>query len=136
MRAMDDCSVDSVICDPPYRLGFMGKAWDKSDVAFDPATWAEVLRVAKPGAMLLAFGGTRTYHRLVCAIEDAGWEIRDCMMWLYGSGFPKSHNISKAIDKAAGAEREVMGQRDTLTGADKATNTFMASPRMMNICAP
>ena len=71
--------------------------------------WAEALRVAKPGAMLFAFGGTRTYHRLTCAIEDAGWDIKDCIMWVYASGFPKSHNISKAIDKAAGAEREVIG---------------------------
>jgi DNA modification methylase len=70
------------------------------------AVFAEALRVAKPGAHLLAFGGTRTYHRLACAIEDAGWEIRDCVMWVYGSGFPKSHDVSKAIDKAAGVERE------------------------------
>lgn len=85
-------SFDSVVTDPPYELGFMGKAWDKSGVAFDPETWRAVLRVAKPGAMLLAFGGTRTFHRLTCAIEDAGFEIRDCLMWLYGQGFPKSHN--------------------------------------------
>jgi DNA modification methylase len=85
----------------------MGKDWDHGipGVAF----WEAALRVAKPGAFLLAFGGTRTYHRLTCAIEDAGWEIRDCMLWVYGSGFPKSHDISKAIDKAAGAEREVVG---------------------------
>ena len=103
-------SVDTVITDPPYGLEFMGKEWDHGvpGIPF----WTEALRVAKPGAMLLAFGGTRTHHRLMCAIEDAGWEIRDCMMWLYGSGFPKSHNIGKAIDKAVGAEREVVvGQR-------------------------
>lgn len=84
--------------------GFMGKGWDN----FTPgkSVWAEALRVAKPGAHLLAFGGTRTFHRLACAIEDAGWEIRDCVMWMYGSGFPKSANISKMIDKKAGAERE------------------------------
>lgn len=104
-----DCSVDTVCTDPPYELGFMGKRWDASGVAFDPATWAESLRVAKPGATLLAFGGTRTWHRLACAIEDARWIIRDCLMYMYGSGFPKSHDISKAIDKAAGAEREVVG---------------------------
>lgn len=98
----------TVITDPPYELGFMGKGWDSTGIAFQPSLWAEVLRVCKPGAMLLAFGGTRTFHRLTCAIEDAGWEIRDCMMWLYGSGFPKSLDISKAIDKAAGAEREVV----------------------------
>lgn len=106
MRRMDDNSVDSVITDPPYALEFMGKGWDK--VLPPVEVWQEALRVAKPGAMLLAFGGTRTYHRLTCTIEDAGWQIRDCIMWIYGSGFPKSHNISKAIDKAAGAEREVV----------------------------
>ena len=98
------------VTDPPYNLAFMGKRWDKTGVAFDPETWKVIYRALKPGAMLLAFGGTRTYHRLVCAIEDAGFEIRDCLMWLYGSGFPKSHDVSKAIDKAAGAERKVVGQ--------------------------
>ena len=125
------------VCDPPYHLtqasrkgsprnndpgtpfgrtrlgskGFMGKTWDGGDVAFRPEFWVEVLRVLKPGAMLLAFGGTRTFHRLTCAIEDAGFEIRDCLMWLYGSGFPKSLDISKALDKVAGAEREIIGRR-------------------------
>jgi site-specific DNA-methyltransferase (adenine-specific) len=89
--------------------GFMGQTWDGGDVAFDPETWAEVLRVLKPGGHLIAFSGTRTYHRMVCAIEDAGFEIRDQLAWVYGSGFPKSHDISKQIDKAAGAEREVVG---------------------------
>jgi len=104
-------SVDTIVTDPPYGLGFMGKDWDRGvpGVPF----WVEMLRVVKPGAMLLAFGGTRTFHRLTCAIEDAGWEIRDCVMWLYGSGFPKSHDISKAIDKEAGAEREVTGVDDS-----------------------
>jgi len=102
-------SVDSVICDPPYGLSFMGKAWDHGvpGVPF----WEAALRVAKPGATLLAFGGTRTHHRLMVAIEDAGWEVRDVIMWLYGSGFPKSMDISKAIDKAAGAERAVIGEK-------------------------
>jgi DNA modification methylase/transcriptional regulator with XRE-family HTH domain len=100
MRTMPANSVDTIITDPPYGLSFMGKQWDHGipGVAF----WSEALRVAKPGAMLLAFGGSRTFHRLTCAIEDAGWEIRDCMMWLYGSGFPKSHDISKGIDKHGG----------------------------------
>lgn len=89
-------SVDAVITDPPYGLGFMGKDWDHGvpGVAF----WVEALRVAKPGATLLAFGGTRTFHRLTVAIEDAGWEIRDCIMWVYGSGFPKSHQFSKRMN--------------------------------------
>lgn len=85
----------------------MGKQWDHGVPGKD--FWAEYFKVAKPGAMLLAFGGTRTYHRLACAIEDAGWEIRDCIMWVYGSGFPKSTNISKAIDKGLGKERKVVG---------------------------
>lgn len=100
---MEADSVDAVICDPPYGLAFMGRAWDHG-VPGEPY-WREALRVAKPGAHLLAFGGTRTHHRLMVAIEDAGWEIRDVVMWVYGSGFPKSLDVSKAIDKAAGAER-------------------------------
>jgi site-specific DNA-methyltransferase (adenine-specific) len=92
---------------PYHRVskGFMGKQWDGGDVAFNPETWAKVYRVLKPGAHLLAFGGTRTYHRMACAIEDAGFEIRDCIQWLYGSGFPKSHDVSKDIDRAAGIKR-------------------------------
>jgi site-specific DNA-methyltransferase (adenine-specific) len=100
---------DAVLCDAPYELDFMGKHWDRSGVAFDPAVWRGVYDLLKPGAFLFAFGGTRTYHRMTCAIEDAGFEIRDCLMWVYGSGFPKSHDISKAIDREAGAEREVVG---------------------------
>ncbi len=119
LRELADASVDSVVCDPPYALvsivkrfgganaapakdrdglykrasaGFMGKRWDTGDTAFDPEFWVEVIRVLKPGGHLIAFGGTRTYHRLVCAIEDAGFEIRDQLAWLFGSGFPKSHN--------------------------------------------
>ena len=97
----------------PYQrvsTGFMGKQWDGGDVAARPETWAAVWRVLKPGAHLVAFGGTRTYHRMVCAIEDAGFEIRDCIQWIYGSGFPKSHDVGKGIDRAAGVEREVIGE--------------------------
>jgi site-specific DNA-methyltransferase (adenine-specific) len=90
---MEPESVDAVVTDPPYEFGFMGKAWDAAGVAYDPATWAAVIRVLKPGGHLLAFGGSRTYHRMACAVEDAGFEIRDQIMWLYGSGFPKSHNL-------------------------------------------
>jgi DNA modification methylase len=108
MATLDAESLDAIVTDPPYGLSFMGKGWDHGvpGVQF----WTEALRVAKPGAHLLAFGGTRTYHRLACAIEDAGWEIRDCVMWVYGSGFPKSHDVSKAIDKASGAVREVVSE--------------------------
>lgn len=124
--------VDAIVTDPPYHLtqlsrrgshrsndpktpfgrhrigdkGLMGKQWDGGGVAFDPETWAIALDLLKPGGHLLAFGGTRTYHRLACAIEDAGFEIRDCIAWVYGSGFPKSLDVSKAIDKASGVERE------------------------------
>lgn len=97
--------------------GFMGQTWDGGDVAFDPATWEAVWRVLKPGAHLIAFSGTRTYHRMACAIEDAGFEIRDQLAWAYGSGFPKSHDVSKAIDKAAGAEREVTPASPMLCGS-------------------
>ena len=139
MNTMPPDSVDSIVTDPPYHLtsivkrfgkegsapaqfgtdgayarasrGFMGKEWDGGDIAFRTEVWEAALRVAKPGAYLLAFGGTRTFHRMAVAIEDAGWEIRDTVMWVYGSGFPKSHNVGKGIDKAAGAEREVVGNR-------------------------
>ena len=139
MNTMPPDSVDSIVTDPPYHLtsivkrfgkegsapaqfgtdgayarasrGFMGKEWDGGDIAFRTEVWEAALRVAKPGAYLLAFGGTRTFHRMAVAIEDAGWEIRDTVMYVYGTGFPKSHNVSKAIDKEAGAEREIVGQR-------------------------
>lgn len=122
--------VDSVVTDPPYHLtsivkrfgadeakpvragvyarstaGFMGKQWDGGDIAFRPEVWKLCFDRLKPGGHLIAFGGARTYHRMVCAIEDAGFEIRDQIMWLYGSGFPKSHDVAKGIDRAAGAER-------------------------------
>lgn len=102
MREMPDNSIDSIVTDPPYELGFMGKAWDSTGIANSVEMWREALRVLKPGGHLLAFSGSRTYHRMTCAIEDAGFEIRDQIMWVYGSGFPKSHNISKGIDKANG----------------------------------
>lgn len=147
---LEEASIDSCCCDPPYHLtsivkrfgsdtaapakpfgksnmqdktwvdpqakqfvrltkGFMGKQWDGGDIAFRPETWAAVHRVLKPGAHLLAFGGTRTLGRMQVAIEESGFEIRDCILWLYGSGFPKSHDVSKGIDRAAGAERETIG---------------------------
>lgn len=102
-------SIDSIICDPPYELNFMGKGWDNSGIAFNPETWKQCYEVLKPGGYLLAFGGSRTYHRIAVAIEDAGFEIRDTIMWLYGSGFPKSMNIGLAIDKKNGVESEVIG---------------------------
>lgn len=114
LREYPDSHFDSIVTDPPYGLSFMGKGWDHGVPGEE--FWLEALRVAKPGAYLLAFGGTRTYHRLTCAIENAGWEIRDCVMWVYGSGFPKSHDVSKAIDREAGAEREVVGTKPAGNG--------------------
>ncbi len=113
LAVMPESSVDAIVTDPPYGLGFMGKGWDELPPGRE---FAEAcLRVLRPGGHLLSFGGTRTWHRLAVAIEDAGFEMRDSVAWLYGSGFPKSLNVSKAIDKAAGATREVVGSQ-VLTG--------------------
>lgn len=98
MRDLPDASIDAVVSDPPYELGFMGKGWDASGIAYNVEMWRQVLRVLKLGGHLLAFGGTRTYHRMACAIEDAGFEIRDSIHWVYGSGFPKSHNLDGEWD--------------------------------------
>ena len=98
LEAIAPCSVDAIVTDPPYELGFMGKGWDNSGIAFQADTWRKCYQVLKTGGYLLAFGGSRTFHRIACAIEDAGFEIRDTIMWLYGSGFPKSMNIGKAVE--------------------------------------
>ncbi len=134
MRDMPDCSVDSICTDPPYGLKFMSSHWDYDVPAVE--IWAECLRVLKPGGHLLAFSGTRTQHRMVVNIEDAGFEIRDMIAWVYGSGFPKSMDVSKAIDKAAGAEREVVGQKDV--GPDMRGGNFKTSEGRMvaDITAP
>jgi len=158
LKTLADNSIDSVVTDPPYALvsigkrfgadnaapakegksgayarasaGFMGKRWDTGETAFAVEFWAEVMRVLKPGGHVVAFSGTRTYHRLACAVEDAGFEIRDMVAWLYGSGFPKSHDVSKGIDKAAGAVREKVrvavpkvGSMGVALGGDKAGNS-------------
>ena len=107
LKDMKSNSVDSIVTDPPYGLSFMGKKWDYDVPSVE--IWREALRVLKHGGHLLSFAGSRTYHRMAVNIEDAGFEVRDMIMWVYGSGFPKSHNISKAIDKTAGAEREIIG---------------------------
>ena len=98
LEVVEPNSIDSIVTDPPYELNFMNKGWDNSGIAFQPDTWNKCLQVLKPGGYLLAFGGSRTYHRIACAIEDAGFEIRDTIMWLYGSGFPKSMDIAKAVE--------------------------------------
>lgn len=110
LSTFEENSIDSIVCDPPYELSFMNKGWDNSGVAFDKETWKHCFRVIKEGGYLLAFGGTRTFHRIACAIEDAGFEIRDTIMWLYGSGFPKSMNIGLAIDKKNGVESKVVAR--------------------------
>lgn len=125
MNAMPPDTFDAIVTDPPYNLSFMGKDWDKPTPgssfseyfhggAYQRWTYlwsSEALRILKPGGHLVVFGGTRTWHRMACGIEDAGFEIRDCLMWLYGTGFPKSLDVSKAIDKAAGAERPAVRRR-------------------------
>lgn len=147
LKELEDNSIDSIVTDPPYELGFMGKSWDSTGIANNKEMWAECLRVLKPGGHLLAFSGTRTYHRMACAIEDAGFEIRDMisnlydsneafrnffdsldveqkkllrkstdinamLQWCYGSGFPKSLNIGKAVDKLQGNERKVVAIKE------------------------
>jgi DNA modification methylase len=104
LPTLADNSIDSIVTDPPYELGFMGKKWDSSGIAYSVELWQQCLRVLKPGGHLLSFGGTRTYHRVAVAIEDAGFELRDSIAWLYGSGFPKSLDVSKAIDKTDATE--------------------------------
>lgn len=132
--AVEPESIDSIVTDPPYDLvsgdrrsprraspnpavrcggGFMGMGWDATGVAFDVRTWEVAYAALKPGGHLVAFGGTRTWHRIACAVEDAGFEIRDTLAWLYGSGFPKSLDVSKAIDRAAGAQRAITGYDST-----------------------
>jgi hypothetical protein len=128
LATLADYSIDAVVTDPPYSLSFMGKSWDAHETPAGFQAWcqlwaSECLRVLKPGGHLLAFGGTRTWHRLACAVEDAGFEVRDSIAWLYGSGFPKSLDVSKAIDKASGAERVVISEgkavKRIIPGADQ-----------------
>ena len=95
----DGPQFDGILCDPPYEISFMQKSWDGSGIAHDVEMWADIYKLLKPGGHLLAFSGSRTYHRMAVAIEDAGFEIRDMIEWVYGSGFPKSLNIGKATTK-------------------------------------
>ena len=113
MMIEDEVFVDSIVTDPPYELGFMGRSWDSTGIAFQKETWELCFKILKPGGHLLAFSGSRTYHRMAVAIEDAGFEIRDQVMWLYGSGFPKSMNVGKALDKKLGNERIKTGEKKT-----------------------
>ena len=163
LRTMPDNSLDSCVTDPPYHLtsivrrfgadgaapaqfgtdgayarasrGFMGKSWDGGDIAFRVELWAEVLRVLKPGGYVVAFSGTRTQHRMVVAIEDAGFEIRDQLAWVYGSGFPKSLDISKAIDKTLGGQRELVAPRSVIAHQRNIGNRrpYMDDPNHMTV---
>lgn len=134
LKTLPDNSVDSIVTDPPYELGFMGKAWDNTGIAYNVALWKECLRVLKPGGHLLAFGGSRTYHRMAVAIEDAGFEIRDMIEWVYGSGFPKSLNVGKAVDKLQGNEREVVGNKqNTYDGSIRNPENHKSPAELSNI---
>jgi len=151
---LDAGSFDACLCDPPYHLtpdsggkkGFMDQAWDGGDVAFRKETWEAVRRLLKPGAFLMAFGGTRTFHRLVCAVEDAGMEVRDALVWLYADSRPPNLDISKAIDRLKGAKRKVVGRYQppgmsspwNLTRAkdERAVNTFASSRNNLEVTAP
>jgi site-specific DNA-methyltransferase (adenine-specific) len=128
LPTLPDNSIDSIVTDPPYELGFMGKKWDSSGIAYSVELWQQCLRVLKPGGHLLSFGGTRTYHRVAVAIEDAGFELRDSIAWLYGSGFPKSLDVSKAIDKQAGAEREAVTEVISDIFGDQEVQKKLANP--------
>jgi DNA modification methylase len=137
MKKLPDRSIDAIVTDPPYELAFMGKKWDASGIAYNVDMWGECLRVLKPGGHLLAFGGSRTYHRMACAIEDAGFEIRDSIHWVYGSGFPKSLDISKALDKAANAKREVISVAKRSNAKGSITNySNWERPEEYDITAP
>jgi hypothetical protein len=120
LPTLPDASVDAICTDPPYELTFMGRKWDSTGIAFNPAVWAECLRVLKPGGHLLAFGGTRTYHRLAVAIEDAGFEVRDSIHWIFGSGFPKGQAIDKAIDRTRDDRAAVLKVTAFLSAARQA----------------
>ena len=127
MGMLNPESIDNILTDPPYEIGFMGKGWDSSGVAYNPRTWKAAHRVLKPNGLMLVFGATRTHHRIAHAIERAGFEIIDIVAWTYGTGFPKSHNISKAIDKNAGAKRKVIGQNKNHRSM-KHTNSMVGEP--------
>ena len=133
LKDFEDNYFDSVVTDPPYGLAFMGKKWDYDVPKVE--LWKEVYRVLKPGGHLLSFAGSRTYHRMAVNIEDAGFEIRDMLGWLYGSGFPKSHNIGKAIDKLQGNKREDLGKNPAWrkgNGKNQTTSTGWAKPQRPN----
>ena len=125
-----DCLFDSCVTDPPYELGFMGKAWDKSGIAYSVELWREVYRVLKPGAYLLAFGSSRGHHRMFCAIEDAGFEIRDTITWLFGSGFPKSLNVTKSMQQLISADAQCVCAPRLMQIVQDSQADYQARPRL------
>ena len=131
LEVIEPNSIDSIITDPPYELNFMNKGWDNSGIAFQSDTWKKCFEVLKPGGYLLSFGGSRTFHRIACAIEDAGFEIRDTIMWLYGSGFPKSMDIGKALDKKNGVKP--IGRKEPTGGITGGHNTGATEKGWHNI---
>jgi len=133
LKKFDDNYFDSIVTDPPYEIGFMGKSWDASGIANNPEMWSECLRVLKPGGYLLSFSATRTYHRMAVAIEDSGFEIRDMIEWVYGSGFPKSLNIGKAVDKMQGNDREVVGERKQRANSENSNIKMNGCPSEVEI---
>lgn len=125
-KVIEPNTIDAIITDPPYEIGFMAKSWDKTGIAFKKETWEKCLNVLKDGGYLLAFGGTRTFHRMACAIEDAGFEIRDVVMWLYTTGFPKSNDVGLLIDKKLGKESKVIGRKQGSWNTGKITDETRA----------
>ena len=132
LKELEDNSIDSIVTDPPYGLSFMNNKWDY-DVP-KKKIWKECMRVLKPGGYLLAFAGSRTYHRMAVRVEDAGFEIRDQIMWVYGSGFPKSYNIGKAVDEKLGNTREIIGEkhRGDVQKAKQNGSGYLADPANRN----
>jgi DNA modification methylase len=114
LKTFEENSIDSICCDPPYELGFMGKSWDNTGIANNVDFWKQCLRVLKPGGHLLSFSGTRTYHRMASAIEDAGFEVRDMIEWVYGSGFPKSLNVGRSLLKNIEQELKKQGIKEII----------------------
>ena len=134
LPTLPENSIDTCLTDPPYEISMLAKQWDKTGVSFQPETWKHVLRILKPGGFLLAFGGTRTWHRMVCAIEDAGFEIRDAVAWVHAQGMPKSLDISKAFDDAAGVERVVVGPPKYSKGKPK--QSYSETRKVSYDCQP
>ena len=147
MKEMEDNSIDFIVCDPPYELtnekntedakkagkGFMGKAWDGTGIAFNTEMWKEAYRILKPNGYCLAFSGTRTYHRMAKAIEEAEFEIQGISEWVYSTGFPKALDISKALDKKLGAKREVVGEYKQHNVKGTRFNTDAGSPEYITL---